>query len=149
MNQEKIYDIEKRIAELKFLERDLIKERDVERLKSLNKSEKSDIIEKVKKDFFITSLKVADKDIIVNSFPSKFNGRNDEEFMSEVKVEIRFKPSDINSHYNELSINVYLNSGFQVEEVQSLEKSIMDRLIEIRKDVEELKESKKTLKQNN
>jgi hypothetical protein len=149
MGQERIYNIEKRVAELKFLERDLIKERDIGRMVSLGKAEKSDIVWKVVKNFFIDTIKADRKELIINSFPSKFTGRDDEEFLSEVKVEVRFKPLEENIVYNELSLQIYLNNGFQDDEVQKLEKDIMERLLELRKDVDELKESKKSLKQDN
>lgn len=148
MNQEKIYNIEKRVAELKFLERDLVKERDIGRMKSLDKAEKSEVVERVIRNFFSVSMGAHRKDLLINSFPSKFSGRDDEEFISEVRIEIRFKPSDKSLEYNELALYVYLNSGFQNEEVMQLEMNIMDKLIDIRKNVEELKESKKNLKQN-
>jgi len=149
MSQERIYDIEKRVAELKFLERDLIRERDIGRMVSLGKAEKSDIVGEVIKNFFIAAIKADRKELIINSFPSKFTGRDDEEFLSEVKVEVRFKPLKENIVYNELSLQIYLNNGFQDDEVQKLEKDIMERLLELRKDVDELKESKKSLKQDN
>lgn len=148
MNQEKIYDIEKRVAELKFSERDLIRERDIKRLKSLDKAEKSEVIENLKNDLFLKLFKTERRDIIVNSYPSKFSGRNDEEFISEVRVEIIIKPLDKNSSINELILAVYINKGFQDSEVQDFEKNIMDRLIEIRKSVDDLKESKKNLRNN-
>lgn len=148
MNQEKIYDIEKRVAELKFLERDLIKEREIVRLKSLGKAEKSGAVEEIAGNFFINSVKADRKELVINSFPAKFAGRDDEEFLTEVKVEIRFKPQKENIDYNELSLQIYLNDGFQDAEVQNLEKLIMDRLIDIRKEVDFLKESKKNLKQS-
>ena len=148
MSQEKIYDIEKRVAELKFLERDLVKERDIGRLKSLDKAEKSEVVERVIRNFFSAFIGAGRKELLINSFPSKFSGRDDEEFMSEVRVEIRFKPADQSLDSNELALYVYLNNGFQNEEVTELEMHIMDKLIEIRKNVEELKESKKNLKQN-
>ncbi len=146
--QDQIYDIEKRVAELKFLERDLIKERDIARLKSLDKAEKSDAVKDVVMSFFSAPLRAERKELLVNSFPSKFSGRDEDEFMSEVRVEIRFKPAVQIHDYNELALYVYLNNGFQIDEVRGTEKEIMDKLIEIRKDVDELKESKKSLKQN-
>jgi len=149
MNYEKIYDIEKKIAGLKFLERDLIKDRDIGRLRSLDLAEKTEVIEEIIKSFLITLIKADRKDILVYSYPSKFTGRDDEEFLSEVKVEIRYKPLEKNIDYSELACYVYLNKGFQNKEVQELEKQIMDRLYEIKKDVDELKEWKKSLKQNN
>jgi len=149
INQDKIYDIEKRVAELKFLERDLIKERDIARLKALDKAEKSEVVKEVIRSFFILPVSAERKDLLVNSCPSKFSGRYEDEFMSEVRVEIRFKPSDRSFDYNELALYVYLNNGFQIDEVLEKEKLIMDKLLEIRKNVDELKESKKILKQNN
>ena len=149
MNQEKIYDIEKRVAELKFLERDLIKERNITRLKSLDKAEQTEIVEDIIKSFFINIMKTERKSIIINSFPTKFSGRDDEEFISEIKVEVRFQPLETVAEYNELTITIYLNKGFEDEEVRKNEKRIMDKLLQIRKDVDELKESKKSLKQNN
>jgi len=149
MNQEKIYDIEKKVAELKFLERDLSKERDIWRLKSLDKAEKSESVNQFIRNFFSAYIKVERKELLINSFPSKFNGRDDDEFMSEVRVEIRFRPSESDLDYNELALYVYLGDGFQIDEVQEMEKQIMDKLLEIRKSVDELKESKKFLKQNN
>lgn len=146
--QDQIYDIERRVAELKFLERDLIKERDIARLKSLDKAEKSDAVKDVVMSFFSAPLSAERKDLMVNSFPSKFSGRDEDEFMCEVRVEIRFKPVVQSHDYNELALYVYLNNGFQIDEVRGTEKEIMDKLIEIRKDVDELKESKKSLKQN-
>lgn len=151
MDQEKIFTIdtiEKRVAELKFLERDLIKERDLGRLKSLKKAERSEFVNQAIKYFFVESVNVKRDDLVITSFPSGSEGRGDEEFLSEVRVEIRYKPSERNSDYNELSLSVYLNSGFQDDEIRKSEKSIMDRLIEIRKEVDVLKESKKLLKQN-
>lgn len=148
MNQEKIYDIEKRVAELKFLERDLIKEREIVRLKSLNKAEKSVVVEEAAEKFFLNSVKANRKELVINSFPAKFTGRDDEEFLSEVKVEIRFKPQKGNTEYNELALHIYLNDGFQDTEVQNLERSIMDRLLDIRKEIDVLKKTKKNLKQN-
>jgi len=148
MNQEKIYDIETKVAELKFLERDLIRDRNVGRLRSLDKAEKSETVEKVINKIFITSLNVERKNLIINSYPTKFSGRDGEEFMSEVRVEIIFRPDTGSIDYNELTLSVYLNNGFQDVEVREMEKRIMDRLMEIRKEVDELKESKKSLKQN-
>jgi len=146
LTHDKIYDIEKKVAELKFLERDLIKEREVVRLRSLDKAEKSEIVESAVKNFFSSSIKAERKELKVNSFSSKFSGRGDDEYISEVRVEIRFKPVDNNSDYNELALLIYLNNGFQIDEVMEIEKRLMDKLIEIRKNVEELKESKKLLK---
>ncbi len=149
MSNEKIYDIEKRIAELKFLERDLIKDRDIGRLRSLDKAEKSETVEEIVRNFFTDSVRADRKELFINSFPSKFNGRDDEEFMSEVKIEIRFKPLVKSSNYNEMALHIFLDKGFQDDDVRELEMRIMDKLIKIRKDVIELKESKKSLKQNN
>lgn len=147
--QEKIYGIENRVAELKFLERNLIKERDIGRLKSLDKAEKSETVEKLIADFFINLIKLERKDLIINSFPSKFSGRNDEEFLSEVKIELRCNPDNEDEiDYNELILYVYLNDGFQDDTVKAIEKRIMDRLVEVRKEIEELKETKKSLKKN-
>ncbi len=148
INQDIIYDIEKKVADLKFFERDMIKERDIARLKSLDKAERSDAVEDVVRNFFSTLLNAERKELKVNSFPSKFSGRDEAEFMSEVRVEIRFKPAIQNHDYNELALYVYLNNGFQIDEVRSIEKDIMDKLLEIRKNVNELKESKKSLKHN-
>ena len=148
MNQEKIYDIEKRVAELKFLERDLIKEREIIRLKSLDKAEKSAAVEEAAANFFINSVKAERKELVINSFPAKFTGRGDEEFLSEVKIEIRFKPQKGDTDYTELTLQIYLNKGFQDDEVQNIEKLIMDQLLDIRKEVDVLKETKKNLKQN-
>ncbi len=148
VNYDKIYDIEKKVAELKFLERDLIKEREIVRLRSLDKAEKSEVVESAIKNFFSSSIKAERKELKINSFPSKFSGRDDDEYISEVRVEIRFKPVDYNSDYNELALLVYLNNGFQIDEVMEIENRLMDKLIEIRKNVEELKESKKSLKYN-
>lgn len=149
MNQEKIYEIERRVAELKFLERDLLKEREIGRIKCLDRAEKSDIIAGVIKNYLITPARIERKDLIINSFPSKFSGRDDDEFMCEVKVELIYKPSGCNKDFNELILSVYLVNGFHDEEVQMLEKRIMDKLIDIRKAVDELKESKKDLKHFN
>jgi len=148
MNQDKISDIEKMVTELKFLERDLIKEREIGRIKSLDNAEKSLIVENAIKKIFLSYIGAERKDIIVNSYSSKFTGRDDEEFLSEVKVEIRFRPAVSSAEFNELTLSVYLNDGFQDSDVQKLEKDIMDRLVKIRKDVDELKESKKSLKLN-
>lgn len=143
-----ISDIEKKVADLKFLERDIIKERSIARLKSLDKAERSVAVDDVIRNFFSALLNAEKKELKVNSFPSKFSGRDEAEFMSEVRVEIRFKPVEQSHDYNEIALNVYLNNGFQLDEVRSIEKNIMDKLLEIRKNVNELKESKKSLKQN-
>lgn len=148
MSQKKISEIEKRITELKFLERDLFKERDICRLKSLYKAERSSAVNDIIKKVFLSAIKAERGDLKINSSPSEFIGRDNEEFMSEVKVEIKFKPAEADEGFNELSLYIYLNDGFQDQDVQKLEEKIMERLLQIRKEVNELKESKKLLKMN-
>jgi len=143
--KEKISSIEKRVVELKFIERDIMRERDAVRFPLLEKAEKSPRVEELINSFFIKTMKLNRGDITVTSFPSGYSGRDEEEFLSEIKIEIQYRP-EFPADYNELSLTVYLNDGFDDTAVRSKESAIMDRLIEMKDEVVKLREKKRALR---
>lgn len=145
-NNREIFEIEKKVTELKFSERDLIRQREIIRLKALDKAEKSDIVNRIISGFSELLINSEKKDLVINSIASKYSGRDNDEFISEVKVEIRFRPSPGSCSYNELTLTVYLNEGFDDETVRGSEKNIKDTLNSLNNKINELKEMKKMLK---
>lgn len=146
-NQDKIFDLERKISDLKYLERDLVKERDIVRMSSLDRAEKSTVIEKIIKNVFLSTLKAERSELVLHSYQSKLGGRRDEEFLSEVKVDIIYKPENPDSGYSEMALSVYVDRGIENDAVHAAESKIMDRLIEIREEVDSLKVAKKKLKE--
>ncbi len=146
-NQDKIFDLERKISDLKYLERKLIKERDIVRMSSLDGAEKSAVVERIIKNVFLTTLKADRKELILYSYQSKFTGRNNEEFLEEVRVDIRYKPEKSGSGFTEIAMSVYVDKFFQNDAVQIEEARLMDRLVELRQEVEKLKEAKRNLKE--
>lgn len=143
--KEKISSIEKRVVELKFIERDIMRERDAARYPLLEKAERSPRVEELINSFFIKTMKLNRGDITVTSYPSGYSGRDDEEFLSEIKIEIQYRPESP-ADYNELSLTVYLIDGFDDTAVRSKESAIMDRLIEMKDEVAKLRDEKRALR---
>ena len=143
--RDRINSIEKRVVELKFVERDVNRERDLVRFPLLEKAEKCGMVEDLISSFFIDTMKINRRDITVTAFPSGYSGRDDDEFLSEIKVELRYRP-DSPGEYSELTLTVYLRDGFEDENVRKKESEIMDRLIASRGEVEKLREEKRGLR---
>lgn len=100
----RINSIEKRVVELKFTERDVSREREVIRFPLLEKAEKSDRVEELIESFFVKTMGISRSNITVTAFPSRHSGRNDEEFLSEIKVELTYRPEHP-GEYSELSLS--------------------------------------------
>lgn len=143
--KDRITSIEKRVAELKFIERDIVKEREITRFPLLEKAEKSPRVEELINSFFIKTMKLRRGDITVTSYPSGYSGRDGEEFLSEIKIEIQYKPEPP-ADYTELTLSVYLTDGFDDETVRSKESDIMDRLMEVNSEIDKLREEKRGLR---
>ena len=143
--KEKITAIEKRVVELKFIERDIMRERDAARYPLLEKAEKSPRVEELINSFFIKTMKLGRSEITVGSNPSGYSGREGEEFLSEIKVEIRFKP-DIPSGYSEISLSVYLCDGFEDGGIRKKETDLMNRLLEVKEEIDKLRGEKRLLR---
>ncbi len=140
----RINAIEKRIVELKFIERDIIRERNMLRFPLLEMAERCDTVKELINSFFIKTMKFNLKDISVTAYPSKYSGRNEEEFLSEIKVEMRYRPEPAEK-YNELALTVFLRDGFEDEKIRSKESGMMDRLFETESEVKKLRAEKKGL----
>ncbi|HPF07716.1 MAG TPA: hypothetical protein PK293_16865 [Spirochaetota bacterium] len=143
--KEKITSIEKRVAELKFIERDIVKEREIIRFPLLEKAEKSPRVEELINSFYIKTIKLNRNNITVTSYPSGYSGREGEEFLSEIKIEIRYRPEQP-VDYTELSLEVYLCEGFENDIIRKKESDIMNRLLEVKEEIEKLREEKRGLR---
>jgi len=143
--KEKITSIEKRVAELKFIERDIVKEREIIRFPLLEKAEKSSRVEELINSFYIKTIKLNRSNITVTSYPSGYSGREGEEFLSEIKIEIRYRPEQP-VDYTELSLEVYLREGFENDIIRKKESDIMNRLLEVKEEIEKLREEKRGLR---
>jgi hypothetical protein len=107
----KIESIEKRIVELKYAERDVERERDIIRYEMLKKREFSCCI-KLIETFFVNELKVNMDELRLLSEPAAFKGRDGEEFLSEVKVDVRYNNTK-SKDYREIGFVIYLTEGFK------------------------------------
>lgn len=143
--KEKISSIEKRVVELKFIERDIKREREIIRLPLLGKAERCGRIEELIQSFFVKTMNLNAKDVTVTSDPSGCSGRNDDEFLSEVKIEMRYRPES-QGDYSEISLTVYLTQGFEDKDIRIKETRMMDRLIEVKGEIEQLREEKRELR---
>ena len=143
--KEKITAIEKRVAELKFIERDIVKEREIIRFPLLEKAEKSSRVEELINSFYIKTIRLNRNNITVTSYPSGYSGREGEEFLSEIKIEIQYKPEQP-ADYTELSLAVYLCEGFEDDNIRKKESEIMDRLLDVKSEIDKLREEKRGLR---
>jgi len=143
--KEKITAIEKRVAELKFIERDIVKEREIIRFPLLEKAEKSSRVEELINSFYIKTIRLNRNNITVTSYPSGYSGREGEEFLSEIKIEIRYRPEQP-ADYTELSLAVYLCEGFDDDNIRKKESEIMDRLLDVKSEIDKLREEKRGLR---
>jgi len=143
--KDRITAIEKRVAGLKFFERDIVKEREIIRFPLLEKAEKSPRVEELINSFFIKAMKLGRGDIKVTSYPSGYSGRDGEEFLSEIRIEIQYKPEQP-ADYTELSLAVYLCEGFDDDNIRKKESEIMERLLEVKGEIEKLREEKRGLR---
>jgi hypothetical protein len=143
--KEKITSIEKRVVELKFIERDIMRERDLARFPLLEKAEKSPRVEELINSFYIKTMKLKRGDITVTSYPSGYSGRDDEEFLSEIKIEIQYRPESP-ADYTELSLAVYLCEGFDDTNIRKKESEIMNRLLDVKSEIDKLREEKRKLR---
>ena len=143
--KEKITAIEKRVGELKFIERDIVKEREIIRFPLLEKAEKSSRVEELINSFYIKTIRLNRNNITVTSYPSGYSGREGEEFLSEIKIEIRYRPEQP-ADYTELSLAVYLCEGFEDDNIRKKESEIMDRLLDVKSEIDKLREEKRGLR---
>lgn len=143
--KEKINIIEKRVVELKFIERDVKRERDIIRFPLLEKGERCSRVDELIQSFFVKTMKLDRSRITVTAFPSGYSGRDEDEFLSEIKVEMKYRPESPDD-YSELSLTVYLVDGFEDRDVRQKESEMMNRLLEAREEVERLREEKRTIR---
>ena len=143
--KEKISAIEKRVVELKFIERDIKREREIIRLSLLGQAERCSRIEELIKSFFVKTMKLNAKDVTVTSDPAVYSGKNDDEFLSGIKVEMRYRPES-QGDYSEISLTVYLTQGFEDKDIRIKETRMMDRLIQVKDEVDQLLEEKRGLR---
>ncbi len=139
----KITDIENRIVQLKYEERDLLRERDVQRVRSLEKAEKSSEVRRLADDFFSAMMNVPAGDVKIYAAASDFSGRSNDEHISEVKVTLS---ADTGRETGDILLTVYYKHGFQDPDVEKSESELMDRLLEIREEVEKLTSEKRALR---
>ncbi|HOP64252.1 MAG TPA: hypothetical protein PK358_07675 [Spirochaetota bacterium] len=144
--RDKINAIEKRVVELKFLERDIRRERDIIRFPLLENAERSARVESLIESFFVRTMNLNRKSVSVTSMPSVYSGRGEDEFLSEIRVEISYRPEKPED-YNELSLTVYLKDGFDDNDVRRRESEMMDRLLETASGIERLREEKRGLRE--
>ena len=145
MNSDEINRIEKRIVELKFLERDIMRERERARLPLLKNAEKCARVDDLTRKFFIRSMKLGLESLDITAYPSGFGGRNGDEFLSEVRVDITYRPEK-RADYSELTLSVFLTDGFEDRSARETESNMMDRLFDLRESVEKLRDEKRRLK---
>ncbi len=143
--RDRINRIEKRVVELKFTERDVNRERQVIRFPLLEKAERCARVEDLISSFFVKTMGLNRSDITVTAFPSGYSGRNDEEFLSEIKVDLTYRP-DKPGDYSELSLSVYLREGFEDDNIRKQETGLMDRLFEAGGEIEKLRSEKRELR---
>lgn len=143
--RENISRIEKRVVELKFIERDLKRERDIARVPLLEKAEKCARVEDFIDSFFLKKMKLLRSDISVTAYPSEYSGRDGDEFLTGVKVEMSYRPEEP-SDYSEIVMTLYLTKGFDDPEVRIKESSLTDRILEAEREIEKLREEKRGLR---
>ena len=137
--------IEKRIVELKYFERDTERERDIIRYEMLQKAERAPVVMELVEKLFIDKLNVDITRLRFVSEPSGFTGRDGEEFLSEIKVNVHYV-TDTEKSYSEIALVIYLKEGFEISEVRQKEKELMDKIISIRREVDTLREKKRNLR---
>lgn len=140
----KITEIEKQIVDLKLKERELMDRQTKTRVPLLSKAENLPLVQKIINDFFINTMGADKKSISKYSIMGASEGRNREEFLSEIQITIQTDKS-----LNEckmLSVNITVDSGFEDINVRKKESEIMDEIESTRAGFNELLARKKDIK---
>ncbi|HDP81312.1 MAG TPA: hypothetical protein ENN21_10775 [Spirochaetes bacterium] len=142
--------IELKIADLKFRERDLIKEVNRARGRYLYNAEKSATVNSILETFFIDTLGVPKNHINKYSQLGNLSGRAGEEFVDDVIVSL-YSDSLGNSPMcrscGELTVKIRINSHFDEPSIRRRETELMDEILALRDEVDALQLLKKNLKQ--
>jgi hypothetical protein len=142
-----INEIEKKIVELKLRERELLEKRTRSRVKLLFNAESLPVVNNIVDDFFINLMGIDKRSIRKNSHGVKSEGRNNEEFLSQVNVIISSdKMTDRCAGCRELSVSVIVDSGFDDSSVRNDERSLMDEIESLRNSIDELIARKRSIK---
>ena len=142
-----INEIEKKIVELKLRERELLEKRTRSRVKLLFNAESLPVVNNIVDDFFINLMGIDKRSIRKNSHGVKSEGRNNEEFLSQVNVIISSdKMTDRCAGCRELSVSVIVDSGFDDSSVRNDERSLMDEIESLRNSIDELIVRKRSIK---
>ena len=144
-----IHEIEKKIVELKLRERELLEKRTRSRVKLLFNAESLPVVNNIVEDFFIKLMGIDKRSIRKDSHGVKSEGRNNDEFLSQVNVIISSdKMTDRCAGCRELSVSVIVDSGFDDASVRQDERSIMDEIESVRSSFDELLSLKRSIKKN-
>ena len=142
-----INEIEKKIVELKLRERELLEKRTRSRVKLLFNAESLPVVNNIVDDFFINLMGIDKRSIRKNSHGVKSEGRNNEEFLSQVNVIISSdKMTDRCAGCRELSVSVIVDSGFDDSAVRQDERCLMDEIESLRNSIDELIARKRSIK---
>jgi chorismate mutase len=142
-----INEIEKKIVELKLRERELLEKRTRSRVKLLFNAESLPVVNNIVEDFFINLMGIDKRSIRKDSHGVKSEGRNNEEFLSQINVIISSdKMTDRCAGCRELFVSVIVDSGFEDSSVRQDEHNLMDEIESLRNSIDELLTLKRSIK---
>ena len=142
-----INEIEKKIVELKLRERELMEMRTRARVRLLFNAENLSVVNTIVEDFFINSMKIDKRSIRKDSHGVMSEGRNKEEFLSQINVVISSdKMTDRCAGCRALSVTVTVDSGFEDMDVRNEERSIMDEIESVRNSFDEFLALKRSIR---
>ena len=141
-----VKELEKRLVDLKLLERDLIERRTRLRGKLLYNAEKHPLVNRVIEEFFVRTLGVPPADVDRYSQQGKCEGREGEEHLAEVIIILSAAANDRMPNAGEISVRMSISGGFEDDEVSLEEQRLMDQITDIRREWKDLNDRRKVLK---
>lgn len=144
-----IKEIELKIAELKFRERDLLKELEAERGKYLYNAEKHEQTNNILQKLFVETLGIDKNYVHRYSQIGKTSGYDDIESVEDVVVNLyseNLNGTSLANDCRDITVKIRLTRGFEDEKVKRREREIIKKIIELRNETAGLQETKKSFK---
>ena len=141
-----VKELEKRLVDLKLLERDLVERRTRLRGKLLYNAEKHPLVNRIIEEFFVRTLGAHSADVDRYSQQGKCAGREGEEHLAEVIIILSAAANDKMPHAGEISVRMSISGGFGDDEVSIEEQRLMDQIAGIRREWKDLNDRRKVLK---
>lgn len=145
-----IKDIEKKIVDLTIREKDLVEARNAERVEYLKAAEAHPTVTRIAEELFIKGLGVDRRSLSRYSQEGRCGGAGGEEFLEDVQVTVFASLDESDPRFRQctdMNLRVRVTGGFDNEKSRERERTLTAEIMELRRQIDILKQEKRRLKQ--